>query len=330
MSRPLRVQYPGAWYHVMNRGAGKQQIFRDARDYTAFLTLLGETSLMWKSEVHAYCLMPNHYHLLIRTPLANLSRVMRHINGVYTQRYNRRWNRDASLFRGRFKAILVEEDAYLDELVRYIHLNPAKANLTSKAHHYIWLSFPYYLGRSKKPQCLVTDIILQRFGQRQNKARRELVQFIAAGIPETLRATLDGTRWPSILSKDSYQEWITQNYLSPRSDSEVVVRLQEPRILSILQIRKVVCTLSQLSWRTMKRGKGSDARFWRKTFILALRQELGLSYKKMRHIVGHIHPSQVSRLINIDRFKIEKDGRWKRLDCELKSEKSRLDPFGPS
>ena len=108
MSRPLRIEYPGAWYHVMNRGNNFQKIFLDDADKKQFLKLLGETCEMWKIRVHAYCLMDNHYHVLIETPVIGLSRAMRHLNGIYTQRFNRKNKRDGVLFRGRYRAILVQ------------------------------------------------------------------------------------------------------------------------------------------------------------------------------------------------------------------------------
>jgi len=108
MPRPQRIEYPDAYYHVMNRGRGRQAIFHNEAYYQTFLETIKEASSRFGMEVHAYCLMGNHYHLLIKTPLGNLSRCMRHVNGVYTQRYNRLKNTDGSLFRGRFKAVLVE------------------------------------------------------------------------------------------------------------------------------------------------------------------------------------------------------------------------------
>ncbi|HEX9756822.1 MAG TPA: transposase, partial [Nitrospiria bacterium] len=121
MSRPLRIEYPDAYYHVMNRGLAYQKIFTDRVDRELFLNLLGECHQMWGIEVFAYCLMGNYYHVLLQTPQANLSRIMRHLDGLYTQRYNRRHHRDGPLFRGRYKAIVVDEESYLLSVVRYIH-----------------------------------------------------------------------------------------------------------------------------------------------------------------------------------------------------------------
>jgi REP element-mobilizing transposase RayT len=122
MARPLRILYENAWYHVMNRGASRIKTFYNDDNYKLFLDLLSDTYQRFNLETHAYCLMPNHYHLLVRTPLANLSRCMRHIDGLYTQKFNRIGKRDGALFRGRYKAILIDADSYLLQLSRYIHL----------------------------------------------------------------------------------------------------------------------------------------------------------------------------------------------------------------
>lgn len=141
MSRPQRIIYENAYYHIMNRGAGRRKIFNERVDREIFLQTLGEACQQFCIEVHAYCLMGNHYHLLIKTPQANLSRAMRHINGVYTQRYNRMNKTDSALFRGRYKAILVDSDAYLLHLSKYIHLNPLSARMVDSLEQYEWSSY---------------------------------------------------------------------------------------------------------------------------------------------------------------------------------------------
>ena len=139
MSRPLRIEFPAAVYHVMNRGAAKQTTFHDSGDYQAFLDTVAEAHQRWAIEVFAYSLMRNHYHLCLRTPKGNLSRVMRHIDGIYTQRFNRRHGRDGTLFRGRYKAILVDADEYLLAVVRYIHLNAVEAGIVKLPEDYRWV-----------------------------------------------------------------------------------------------------------------------------------------------------------------------------------------------
>jgi REP element-mobilizing transposase RayT len=171
MARPLRIEFEGAWYHVMNRGAGRRAIFRDDAGRRYFLHLLEEVSTRLNAEIHAYCLMRNHYHLLLRTPEGNLARIMRHVNGLYTQYYNRQTGQDGPLFRGRYKAVLVEADVYWTHWSRYIHRNPLEAGPGRRLHGYKWSSYPAYIGQTPAPPWLHTRYILGRFRSRQAYCR---------------------------------------------------------------------------------------------------------------------------------------------------------------
>jgi putative transposase len=156
MARPLRIQFPDAVYHVMNRGAARQATFAGDANYQAFLDTVAEAHRLWGIEVFAYCLMGNHYHLCLRTPRGNLSRVMRHVDGLYTQRFNRSHRRDGTLFRGRYKAILVEESEYLAVVIRYIHLNAVDAGIVKMPEDYRWASHRYYRETKGAPSWLNT------------------------------------------------------------------------------------------------------------------------------------------------------------------------------
>ena len=163
MARPLRIEYPGAVYHVMNRGGSRQKIFLDKPDYEAFVNTVGEIHDRWRVELFAYCLMGNHYHVCLRTPEGNLSRVMRHLDGLYTQRFNRMHRRDGALFRGRYKAIVVDKDAYLAQVVRYIHLNPVEAGLVEEPEVYEWSSHRFYLRPKQAPKWLRLEEVMSEF-----------------------------------------------------------------------------------------------------------------------------------------------------------------------
>ena len=166
MARPLRIEYPGAWYHVMNRGAGRRSIFKNNTQRCYFLSLLADTHDRFNAEWHAYCLMGNHYHLLLRTPEANLQRIMRHLNGLYTQFFNRSERKDGPLFRGRYKAILVDAQSYWLQLSRYVHRNPLEAKLCKSLRQYQWSSYRAYIGIEKVPPWLTTGYILNAIGTR--------------------------------------------------------------------------------------------------------------------------------------------------------------------
>src|SRR5690242_7631951 len=154
MPRPLRVQFPGALYHVTNRGNGDRAIFADATDARHFLALLEELAAPLGWRFHAYCLMTNHYHFVFETPQPNLSTGMQALAARYTQDFNRRHRRDGALFRGRFHAILVERDAYLAPLVRYVVLAPVLAGLAPDAGAWRWSSYRATAGTSPSPKLL--------------------------------------------------------------------------------------------------------------------------------------------------------------------------------
>ena len=206
MPRPQRIEYPDAYYHVMNRGRGRQSIFHNEAYYQAFLETIKEANSRFGMEVHAYCLMGNHYHLIIKTPLGNLSRCMRHVNGVYTQRYNRLKNTDGPLFRGRFKAVLVESDAYLLQLTRYIHRNPIdmKRPLVAELVTYPWSSYPAYLNKSPAPLWLNREFSYQLLGK---KNRYQAYQrFVEQGVDEEILAFYGKGNLKPVLGSDEFIE----------------------------------------------------------------------------------------------------------------------------
>jgi putative transposase len=157
MARPLRLQYPGAVYHVMARGHERSAVFRDAEDRAKFLALLASIVPDEKWEVHGYCLLGNHYHLLIETPGGELSRGMRSLNGKYAQWFNWRHDRRGHVFEGRFRAVLVQKESHLLELHRYIVLNPVRARLAERAGDWRWSSYRATAGLARSPGWLETD-----------------------------------------------------------------------------------------------------------------------------------------------------------------------------
>ena len=181
MARPLRLSFPGAVYHVTSRGNARQDIVADDRDRSQWLSLLAHVVDRYGWLCHAYCLMDNHYHLVIETPKPNLSIGMRQLNGRYTQAYNRRHEQVGHVFQGRFTAILVEKDAHLLELCRYVVLNPVRAKIVSHPRLWVWSSYRATVGETKAPGWLTTDWILSQFGQRGGPAQARYRTFVAEG-----------------------------------------------------------------------------------------------------------------------------------------------------
>jgi REP element-mobilizing transposase RayT len=205
----------------MNRGRRHETVFSDKQDFTGFINLLQETVEMFNLRVSAFCLMPNHYHLLVQTPDANVSRCMRHIDGVYTQRYNRRHRYDGQLFRGRYKSILVDEKSYLLELVRYIHHNPVKAGLAETLGQYPWSSHKGYISKVKKWNWLHKGYVLRKFSRIKNEQLKRYRTFVARESGSELDSIIEGKKWPSILGSEKFIRRIKETFFSDKVDDEV-------------------------------------------------------------------------------------------------------------
>jgi putative transposase len=183
MSRPLRVEYPGAVYHVTSRGNGRAAIYLSDADRWKFLGILADTIQKYNWLCHAYCLLDNHYHLIIETPDPNLSLGMRQLNGVYTQAFNVAHQKVGHVFQGRYKAILVEKNSHLLELCRYVVLNPVRAGMVSQPREWKWSSYTstaYPAG--KQPEYLRTDWVLGQFSEKITTARQRYRNFVADGM----------------------------------------------------------------------------------------------------------------------------------------------------
>ncbi|CAK0770780.1 transposase [Gammaproteobacteria bacterium] len=181
MTRPLRLEFSGALYHVTARGNGREAIYLADGDRCMFFEVLGGVWERYNWTVHAYCLMTNHYHLLVETPDANLSKGMRQLNGVYTQRFNRTHERVGHVFQGRYKAILVQKDVYLLELARYIVLNPVRARMVRAPGEWPWSSYRAMVGEVAAPLWLETQPILAAFGETEATAAEHYACFVAEG-----------------------------------------------------------------------------------------------------------------------------------------------------
>jgi len=182
MARPLRIEYSGALYHVTSRGNAGNRIYRNDKDRTYFLELLGFIIERLHWLCHSYCLMDNHYHLIIETPEGKLSQGMRQLNGIYTQKYNKKYKKTGHIFQGRYKAIIIDKDSYLLELCRYVVLNPVRANMVEKPEDWIWSSHKATCGIITRPAFLTTDWILGQFSTTKNNAQKLYTLFATEGI----------------------------------------------------------------------------------------------------------------------------------------------------
>lgn len=197
MARPLRLEFPGALYHVTSRGDRREDVYLDEIDHQTWLSVLDTVCRRFNWVVYTYCQMSNHYHLVVETPDGNLSRGMRQLNGLYTQRFNRRHGLVGHLFQGRYKAILIQKENYLLELARYVVLNPVRAHLVDDPADWPWSSYRAVLGLNEAPAWLDTDWLLSQFASQRQQAQRALAQFVLEGVGKT--SPLDHVRHQVLL-----------------------------------------------------------------------------------------------------------------------------------
>jgi putative transposase len=223
MARPLRIEYPGAVYHVTSRGNEKKEIFRDNSDRESFLNMLFKVNDRYNWICHAYCLMDNHYHIVVETPDGNLSLGMRQLNGVYTQAFNRRHVRTGHLFQGRFKAILIQKDSHLLEVCRYVALNPVRARAVENPNQWQWSSYQATAGLVQSHQCLTREWILLQFGSVLSSAEQEYRDFVNEGIDQA--SIWQKVKAQSILGREDFPEDLV-DYIKGHKDIIDIPRSQ--------------------------------------------------------------------------------------------------------
>ncbi|HEX5344870.1 MAG TPA: transposase [Duganella sp.] len=231
MSRPLRLQFPGALYHVTSRGDRKAAIYLDNSDRLVWLSILQEVCFRYNFVVHAYCLMNNHYHIVLETPEGNLTQGMQQLNGLFSQYFNRHHNLSGHVFQGRFKGILVQREAYLLELARYVVLNPVRAKLASRPEEWQWSSYPCVIGTQTAPTWLDSDSTLSRFGTEPLAAQEAYRKFVYAGIGEA--SPLLKIKHQLILGDDEFIHRIEHS--SEHQHDRAIIRAQRRAVAQSLE-----------------------------------------------------------------------------------------------
>ena len=242
LARQLRIEYPGAYYHVFSRGNQKQPIFLSDDDRCFFLKCVREAHEKYGVIVHVYCLMPNHYHLILETPLGNLSNMMHFLNTAYTIYFNAKHKRSGHLFQGRYKSILIEAKSYAQELSKYVHLNPVRSEIVGLPEQYPWSSYGYYRGAARPEKWLETALILSLFGEHPEEARRAYLEFVIGGIGQEVPASIKESIRTGILGSEEFianikKELLGDNIGKPDREKPQLRKLRKkpdlPLILSV-------------------------------------------------------------------------------------------------
>ncbi len=241
MTRPLRLEFPGALYHVTSRGDRKGPIYFDNDDRRAWLAVLATTCERFNFVVHAYCQMTNHFHLLVETIDGGLARGMRQLNGAYSQHFNRRHSLVGHVFQGRYKAILVQKESYLLELARYVVLNPVRAGIVTHADDWEWSSQRYVTRREDKPEWLETDWLLSHFGDDRVSACKAYALFVLAGVE--LRSPLTEVKHQMVLGDKEF----VAIHLNERASPDLAAMSRTQRRLLVLPLADYEATYGDRS-----------------------------------------------------------------------------------
>ena len=314
MPRPVRVQYENAFYHVMNRGRGRRWIFHGKAYYEAFLETLEESHDRFDARFHAYCLMGNHYHLLIETPLANLDRIMRHINGVCTQRYNRLKRTDGPLFRGRYRGILIDEDTYLLQVSRYIHRNPLEVtnapSNTLDMHQ--WSSYPAYVNRAKVPVWLNRDRTYRTLGGRNHCAAYEA--FVLNGNDTRTKEFYGGDFQTGIFGDQSFRQSVYDNRECHEVANGITKVIDErPEIEEIVAVVARVFSVDPNEITMKKRGRQVQ-NIPRQVGIYCSQRLGGYTQKQVAEYFSLSHRGGVSSAVKIIGHRLQSGDLKIRLD----------------
>lgn len=315
MARPLRIQYPGAFYHVTCRGNERRSIFVDDRDRSSFLDRLSLSLETFSGTLHSYVLMENHFHLILETPLANLSELMRHFNVAYTVWYNRRHNRPGHLYQGRYKAILIEADAYLMELSRYVHLNPVKVKSVvdmggkEKVKYlmsYRWSSLKGFLDPKKREPFVSYGSVLDCFGGDNGRGRKAYRVFVQKGIADETGDLWSQVKGQLILGRKGFVQDIKERFIYPKkqyreqpSGKRLSYYIEPGRILDIVS-RHTNKSLEEIR----RKGKWSVERAMA---IELLYRHSRMNQREIGALMGNIDYSAVSQTRKRFRERLKKD-----------------------
>ncbi len=289
MARPLRIEYPGALHHVTSRGNARQDIFLDATDRRRFLDTLGDVVGRFGWLCHAYCLMGNHYHLLVETPEPNLSRGMRQLNGVYTQRFNRRHRSVGHVFQGRYKAILVERQGYLLELSRYVVLNPVRAGVVRRPGDYAWSSYRATAGRADPPAFLTRDWLLGQFGQSLRDAQAGYRRFVSDG--RAAPSPWEALKGQAVLGSQAFVDGLAPLLAGAERLGEVPQRQRRPGRLPLADIFAPAAGLAKAERNRLIAAAHLDAGYT----LTEIGRHLGLHYSTISKIVAAMQADENSQ-----------------------------------
>ncbi len=303
MARPLRVEYKGAVYHILSRGNRAEFIFKEDADKEYFLRILQKAVEKYGIELYAYCIMGNHYHLLMGTPYGLLSKVMHTVQSSYGSYQQRERGWIGHVFAGRYKSLCVEKAGYILELSRYIHLNPVRAKIVKDPEEYCWSSYRLYVGKDKRPNWVNTEWLLEEYGKTRQAAQRKYRKFVEAGISNPSPFPTEKVAGQAILGSKDFVEKVRSDIGQERQMSDVTAKKLYCARVGVEELYRAVCRYYGVEGLAKgKRGGRS-----RDMFIYLSKKVTSATNRDIGGMVGKISFSAVSHQYLRRMKELEKD-----------------------
>jgi putative transposase len=318
MARPLRIEYEGAVYHIISRGNRGEHIFVEDRDKEYLIETLQIAVEKYKIDLYAYCIMGNHYHLLLTAPQGELAKAMHYIGSAYGSYLRRQKGWIGHVFAGRYKSLCVEKEGYLLELSRYIHLNPMRAGLEAKVADYKWSSYGYYIGEKERPGWLNTDWLLAEYGPDRKAAWKKYKGFMEAAIGNPSRYPKEDIVGQAILGSKAFARKVIKGIKSGRKSDEITAKRRYEDKIDLEEIRDAICKYFKVT--KMSDIDMSEKRRSRLMFIYLSKERTSAFNREIAEMVGRVSPSGVTHQYKRILRRLETDrGILKEWEKELKS-----------
>ncbi len=295
MARPLRIEYKGAVYHILSRGNQGEEIFSDDSDREYFVEVLQRAKEKYGIEVYAYCIMGNHYHLLISTPEGELTKAMHYIGSSYGSYLRRYRGMTGHVFAGRYKSLCVEKESYLLELSRYIHLNPVRAGIVKSPEKYPWSSYRYYIGKKMSPDWLSTEWLMDKCGKRLKTRQRKYREYVEAGIENSSKYPVEKIVGQAILGSKEFVKKVLKGLKKTRKLKDVTARKRFEGKMDLDELYQEVCEYYGIKdLRKTARVKDPDERRAQEMFVYLAKEYTSALNREIAARVGDISASAVS------------------------------------
>jgi putative transposase len=318
MARPLRIEYEGAVYHIISRGNRGEHIFVADRDKEYFTEALQIAADKYKIDIYAYCIMGNHYHLLLTAPQGELAKAMHYIGSSYGSYLRRQKGWIGHVFAGRYKSLCVEKEGYLLELSRYIHLNPVRAGLAEKVAEYKWSSYGYYIGKRERPIWLNADWILAEYGPDRKAAWKKYKGFVEAAIENTSKYPQEDIVGQAILGSKKFTKKVIKGIKSVRKSDEITAKRKYEGKIDLEEIRDAICKYYKV--KEMSDMDISEKRRGRLMFIYISKEQTSAFNREIAELIGGVSPSGVTHQYKRILKRLETDrGLLKEWEKESKS-----------